>query len=168
MGKTIVDLLLKEIALEAGPTRKMLSLVPDEKFDWKPHPKSMSFRQLAVHIAEIPGWIALAIQTDVLDFSGGYQPTQADSAQDLLRIFDENYANGRAVLSDTNDDFLLNNSWSMTMGEQVLMTFTKYETIRHAIAQTIHHRAQLGVFLRLNDIVIPGTYGPSADEMGKF
>lgn len=168
MGKTIVELLLKEIAMEAGPTRKMLSLVPDEDFDWKPHAKSMSFRQLAVHIAEIPGWIALAVQTDVLDFAGSYQPTQADTAQDLLRIFDENYANGRAALSETNDEFLLNNTWTMKMGEQVLMTLSKYETIRHAIAQNIHHRAQLGVYLRLKNIAIPGAYGPSADEMGSF
>lgn len=168
MKKTIVELLLKEIAMEAGPTRKMLSLVPDEDFDWKPHAKSMSFRQLAVHIAEIPGWIALAVQTDVLDFAGGYQPTQADTAQDLLRIFDENYANGRAALSETNDEFLLNNTWTMKMGEQVLMTLSKYETIRHAIAQNIHHRAQLGVYLRLKNIAIPGAYGPSADEMGSF
>lgn len=168
MSKLIVEQLLKEIALEAAPTRKMLSLVPDDQFDWKPHAKSMSFRQLAVHIAEIPGWIALAIQTDVLDFAAGYQPTQADTAQDLLRIFDENYANGRAALSETNDDFILNNTWTMKMGDQVLMTLSKYETIRHAIAQTIHHRAQLGVYLRLRDIAIPGTYGPSADDMGKF
>ncbi|MGC4057332.1 MAG: DinB family protein [Chitinophagaceae bacterium] len=168
MATQIVDLLLKEINMEAGTTRKMLALVPDDKFDWKPHEKSMSFRQLAVHLAEIPGWITMAIQEDVLDFAGGYKPTHAETAHDLLRIFDENYASGRAALSETNDEFILNNTWTMKMGEQVLMTLTKYETIRHAISQNIHHRAQLGVFLRLNNIAIPGTYGPSADDMGKF
>lgn len=162
----IIPLLLKESEQEAGITRKMLALVPNDKFDWKPHPKSMTMRQLAVHIAELPAWTALMLTTTELDFaSSPYKPTPAESADDLLQILEKSLTTGNESLSSAKEDDLLPN-WTLRMGEMILASMTKYEAVRHALSQTIHHRAQLGVYLRLLNIPIPGSYGPSADEMG--
>jgi uncharacterized damage-inducible protein DinB len=162
----IIEILLKEIEQEAQTTRKMLSIVPNDKYDWKPHPKSMSIKHLATHIAELPGWITMGITTDGLDFATNpYKPEDINNTTDLLAFFEKNYAEGRATLQATNED-VLQQSWVLRNGDQILLNQNKYDTVRVAISQTIHHRAQLGVFLRLLDIPIPGSYGPSADEMG--
>lgn len=162
---SIIEILLKEIEQEAQITRKMLSIVPDDKYDWKPHPKSMSIKQLATHIAELPGWIAMAITTDGLDFAANpYNPEDINNTIDLLALFEKNYTDGRAQLQATNED-VLQQPWVLSNGDQILFKQNKYETVRVSISQTIHHRAQLGVFLRLLNIPIPGSYGPSADEM---
>jgi uncharacterized damage-inducible protein DinB len=160
----IIPFFKKQATEEASNTRKMLKIVPEDKYDWKPHPKSMSVRQLATHIAELPGWIPMGIRTDVLDFSvGDYKPTQINNNGELLAVFEENQSKALDALSQTTDEFL-QNSWTMRNGDQIYLTITKEDVIRLAISQTIHHRAQLGVFLRLLNIPIPGTYGPSADE----
>jgi uncharacterized damage-inducible protein DinB len=162
---TMINILLKEMEEEAKTTRKMLACVPDDKYDWKPHPKSMSIRSLATHIAELPTWVTLALTTDELDFSKGeYKPHPINNTKELLDYFELNYANGRSHLSKANDSDLLP-AWTMRNGDEIYSVATKGETIRHAYSQTVHHRAQLGVFLRLLDIPIPGSYGPSADEM---
>jgi uncharacterized damage-inducible protein DinB len=162
----IIPFFEKQLKEEADSTRKMLKIVPDDKYDWKPHPKSMSVQRLATHIAELPGWIPMGIQTDVLDFSAGdYKPTPIKNNSELLAVFEENQKNALEALSKTTDQFL-QNPWTMKDGDQIFLTITKEDVIRLAISQTIHHRAQLGVFLRLLNIPIPGTYGPSADEMG--
>jgi len=161
----IIPLLSKELDMEAANTRKMLSRIPDDKYDWKPHDKSMSIRQLAGHIAEIPGWIALALDTNELDFAkGDYKPTVVNSTQELLQILEQSVASAKNSLENAKEEDLVP-TWTMRNGDQVYMVLSKYEVIRHAFAQLIHHRAQLGVFLRLLDVPIPGTYGPSADEM---
>ena len=163
---SIIEVLLKEIEQEAQTTRKMLSIVPNDKYDWKPHPKSMSIKHLATHIAELPGWITMGITTDGLDFAANpYSPKDINNTTDLLEFFEKCYAEGRATLQATNED-VLKQSWVLRNGDQILIDETKYDIVRVAISQTIHHRAQLGVFLRLLDIPIPGSYGPSADEMG--
>ncbi len=160
----IIPFFKKQSAEEANNTRKMLKIVPEDKYDWKPHPKSMSVRQLATHIAELPGWIPMAINTDVLDFSAGdYKPTPIANNNDLLSVFEENQSKALEALSQTTDEFL-QNIWTMKNGDQIYLSITKEDVIRIAISQTIHHRAQLGVFLRLLNIPIPGSYGPSADE----
>ncbi len=162
---SIIEILLKEIEQEAQITRKMLSIVPDDKYDWKPHPKSMSIKQLATHIAELPGWITMAITTDGLDFAANpYNPEDINNTTDLLALFEKNYTDGRAQLQATNED-ILQQPWVLRNGDQIILSQNKYETVRVSISQTIHHRAQLGVFLRLLNIPIPGSYGPSADEM---
>jgi uncharacterized damage-inducible protein DinB len=154
----------KQLTEEAVSTRKMLKIVPDDRFDWKPHPKSMSIRQLATHIAELPGWIPMGISTDVLDFAtGDYKPTPIKNNSELLSVFEENQQKALEALSKTTDAYL-QNSWTMKNGDQIYMKLTKEDVIRVSISQSIHHRAQLGVFLRLLDIPIPGPYGPSADE----
>jgi uncharacterized damage-inducible protein DinB len=160
----IIPFLLKELEQEAITTRKFLNLVKPENFQWKPHKKSMSVKQLSTHIAELPGWIDLAINTDGIDFSeNSYKPSHAESTQDLLNILENSLQKANAALLKTNEDDLLL-TWTISNGKDILQAMTKYEAIRHSFSQTTHHRAQLGVFLRLLDIPIPGSYGPSADD----
>ena len=160
----LIQMFLKEVEQEAQTTRKFLSIIPNDKFDWRPHPKSMTIRQLATHIAELPGWISLAIHTDELDFAkGDYTPTLISNNADLLACFETSYNDGRTYLADTNEEELLKN-WTLREGDQVYSVSTKAEVVRMAFCQVVHHRAQLGVFLRLLDVPIPGSYGPSADE----
>jgi uncharacterized damage-inducible protein DinB len=166
MNNTIIQYFQHQLKEEAILTRAMLKIVPAGKYDWKPHPKSMTLRQLATHVAEIPGWVQLTIELDVLDYvKTNYQPEPLKTNQDLMNYFETRLAAGTAALN-TVDDAILNNKWTMCNGEQIYFTSTKGEVLRMSMSQLIHHRAQLGVFLRLLDMPIPGTYGPSADEMG--
>jgi uncharacterized damage-inducible protein DinB len=161
----IIPMLLKEMSEEAVSTRKMLAIVPNDKYDWQPHPKSMTIRSLATHIAELPTWVSMGIHTDGLDFATTpYDPVKIDNTEDLLALFDKSLAEGKTELQVTTEE-VLEQPWTMRNGEKIYMTISKYELIRHAFGQTAHHRAQLGVFLRLLDLPIPGAYGPSADEM---
>jgi uncharacterized damage-inducible protein DinB len=160
----IIQLLLKEFNEETGKTRRMLERIPEDKWDWKPHEKSMVFKYLVVHLAELPGWVTMALTTTELDFAtAGYKPSEVSSREDVLNLHQASVEKGRSSLENAKEEDLLP-GWTLRKGEQIFMTMTKYEVIRHALAQTIHHRAQLGVYLRLMDIPIPGTYGPSADE----
>lgn len=162
---SIIEMLLKEIDQEAVTTRKMLQRVPDDKFDWKPHVKSMSIRQLATHIAELPAWASMALSTFELDFAKmNYQPTPIDNTAGLLDLLEKSLADGKKALSNATDEDLQPN-WTLRTGDRIHSVSTKYEVIRMSFCQTVHHRAQLGVYLRLLDIPIPGSYGPSADEM---
>jgi uncharacterized damage-inducible protein DinB len=163
---TIVSFFENQVRAEADITRKFLSILPEDKYDWKPHPKSMSLGVLATHIAELPGWIPLAVNTSVLDFAvGDYKAKTVQNNGELQEIFGQNQQQALEILSKTSDEFLQNN-WTMCNGEEIYLKTTKEEVIRMTMSQTIHHRAQLGVFLRLLDIAIPGSYGPSADDMG--
>ena len=163
---SMIQMLLTEMDQEAQITRKMLARIPNDRFDWQPHPKSMTMRQLTTHIAELPGWVAMALTTDGLDFAANpYAPPILNTTDELLATFETALASGRSHLAAATDGQLAE-SWVLRHGDEVYMTMTKGETIRHAFSQTIHHRAQLGVNLRLLDIPIPGSYGPSADEPG--
>ena len=160
-----MQVLLKDLNHEAQTTRKMLSIVPNDKYDWKPHPKSMSVRQLATHIAELPSWVSMALSTDGLDFADNpYDPEPVNNTTELLNYFERSYTEGRTSLEGATDDDLLPN-WTLRNGKEIYLVSPKADIIRTSISQIIHHRAQLGVFLRLLDIPIPGSYGPSADEM---
>jgi uncharacterized damage-inducible protein DinB len=144
----------------------MLARVPNDKYDWQPHKKSMTVRQLATHIAELPNWVALAFTTEELDFaSTPYKVEEVNNTEELLAYFERCYTNGMGYLSKGTEEELLPN-WTLRNGDQIYQVLTKAELVRVAFCQTVHHRAQLGVFLRLLDIPIPGSYGPSADEMG--
>ncbi|MBC7398818.1 MAG: DinB family protein [Mucilaginibacter sp.] len=165
---SIIKKLLKEIELEAQITRNMLSIVPNDKYDWQPHPKSMSIQKLTNHIAELPGWLTMAVTTDGLDFAANpYEPTFHNNTADVLEVFENQLADGLANVEAMNEDEL-DKSWTLRNGDYILSAMTKYETLRMTIAQGIHHRAQLGVYLRLLNIAIPGSYGPSADELEKM
>ncbi|MFP5081211.1 DinB family protein [Pedobacter sp. JCM 36344] len=160
-----IKIFLTELEEEALTTRKMLERVPTEKFDWQPHTKSMTLKRLATHVAELPSWIAMTINTDELDFAvNSYQPVEITQTEGLLTYFENNMIEARSVLIDKNE-IVLDEPWTMRSGEEIYSTRSKAEVIRMSISQTIHHRAQLGVYLRLLDIPIPGSYGPSADEI---
>lgn len=159
------ELLLKELVREAETTRKMLAIVPNDKYDWQPHPKSMTVRRLSVHIAELPSWVKMALTTSELDFEKNpYVQPSINNTTDLLAYYEQSFAEGKEALEQATDADLLP-TWTMRGGDQIYDVLTKGEVIRMSISQTIHHRAQLGVFLRLLDVPIPGSYGPSADEM---
>lgn len=161
---TMIQMLLKELKNEALTTRKMLALVPDDKYDWKPHEKSMSLKQLATHIAELPGWVQMTMDTDELDFAGTpYKPEDINNTKDLLAYYEKNFTKGKEALLKATDEQLLPN-WTLRNGNEILSVTSKGEVIRMSYCQTVHHRAQLGVYLRLLNIPIPGSYGPSADE----
>jgi uncharacterized damage-inducible protein DinB len=162
---TVLEVLKQEFEQEAVTSRKMLSRVPDGKFDWKPHPKSMDLKTLAVHVAELPTWIPMAMNTEELDFAkAGYEPKPISSTAELMDYFEKNLEEGRRAL-ETADETKFNEQWLLRTGDDIHLTTTRYGLIRVSLSQIIHHRAQLGVFLRLLDIPIPGSYGPSADEM---
>jgi uncharacterized damage-inducible protein DinB len=161
----IIPLLLKELEYEVNVARKMLSLVPEDKFDWKPHPKSTAMKQLAIHIAELPSWITLGLNTTELDFeTSPYTPTPVASSAEIVQLLERSYESGKNSLSNAKEEDLLP-SWTLRSGQQVFAEMTKYEMLRHSLNQITHHRAQLGVYLRILNIPIPGSYGPSADDM---
>jgi uncharacterized damage-inducible protein DinB len=160
----LIEIFKNELELEALITRKMLAIIPNDSYDWQPHPKSMTITRLATHVAEIPGWIALALTTDELDFAKQGEHTFYSNTQDILDYFEKSVADAKAQLAIATEADLLK-PWTMRNGEQIYFTNTKAEVIRMSFSQLIHHRAQLGVFLRLLDVPIPGSYGPSADEM---
>lgn len=160
----IIPLLQKELEREAATARKMLSRIPEDKFGWRPHPKSMNIGRLSMHIAELPGWITMTFDTDELDFAkSGYNPKEATNVKELMDEFESAFASGKASLEKAQESEL-SLPWILRNGDTILQNYTKYETIRMSLGQLIHHRAQLGVFLRLLDVPIPGSYGPSADE----
>lgn len=159
----LIPIFEKELTQEAETTRTFFKLVPDEKFDWKPHEKSMSMKELSVHIGEIPGWISTALTSDVLDFADGYKPTPIANSNGLMELLDASVQKSTIALDEAKEKDLLPD-WTMRNGDQVLMVMPKHEVIRHSLNQLTHHRAQLGMYLRLLDIPIPGSYGPSADE----
>lgn len=162
---TIISLLTKELEAEALTTRKMLSRVPADKMDWQPHPRSMKMGALATHIAELPTWVTMVFNTDELDFAASpYNPPQFSNNADLMAYFEKCLAEGRTGLLESNTH-LLDKTWTLRTGDMILSSSPKLDMIRQSLSQIIHHRAQLGVYLRLLDIPIPGSYGPSADEM---
>ncbi|MEJ5993486.1 DinB family protein [Pedobacter sp. Du54] len=160
----IIELLLTELEREAQVTRKMLALVPANKFDWAPHEKSMKMKALATHIAELPSWVTLGLTTEELDFATApYEPAPVEATADILALFEKSYEDGKGSLTQAKEEDLTG-KWVLRNADQIYATMTKYEIIRHAYSQTTHHRAQLGVYLRLLNIPIPGSYGPSADD----
>ncbi|WP_442794453.1 DinB family protein [Pelobium manganitolerans] len=158
-------LLAKELELEGNTTRKMLSIVPNDKFDYKPHEKSMAMKNLATHLADIASWPEMILTTTELDFENNtHQIDEVNTALDLVKFFDKCLEKSLSALRQADDE-CLTEVWTLRSGAQIYSEDSKYETIRMSMAQQIHHRAQLGVYLRLLNIPIPGSYGPSADEM---
>ncbi len=151
---------------EAVTTRKMLERIPTDKFSWKPHPKSMDIKNLATHLADLAGWPDLILRTSQLDFEnmGDYVYPDLNSTEEVLAYFEKQLEASRKALAKASEADLEPN-WTLRSGESIYDVSPKREVIRMAFCQTVHHRAQLGVFLRLLNIPIPGSYGPSADEM---
>jgi uncharacterized damage-inducible protein DinB len=161
---TPIQTLQKELDREAAITRKFLERVPADKFEWQPHPKSMSLRALATHVAELPGWVTMTLTTDVLDFATStYEPTVVHSTPELVAFFEKGLEEAKAQLAKATEKQLAE-IWTMRNGEEVYAVNSKAEIIRHTYCQLVQHRAQLGVYFRLLDIPVPRSYGPTADE----
>lgn len=156
---------LNELENEAKVTRQCLERVPADKFDWKPHEKSMTFGRLAVHCAEMFGWTKETLKQDVLDFAtADFKPFEPTTNEELLAFFDDHIAKAKAILAETSDEIFLT-EWTMRNADQVYFTMPKVAVMRSFVMNHIvHHRGQLTVYLRLNDIPVPSIYGPSADE----
>jgi len=166
----INQMMLPEFDHEMANTRKTLERVPDDKFDWKPHEKSMTLGGLATHLSNIPSWTRNTFEADELDLAPQGQEAprleQAKSTAELLETFDKNVALARTALEGARDEQFFAN-WSLLHGGKTIFTLPRAAVMRGFVMNhLIHHRAQLGVYLRLLDVPVPSIYGPSADEGG--
>ncbi len=153
----------KELQQEAATTRKHLERVSFDKHDYQPHEKSEKLGRLAIHVAEIIAWWSEVINHSELDFIG-FEPKSITSTTDLLAYFDKLLEKALSDLKSADDD-VFEKDWSMRYGETIYFTLPKKQVIRtFCMNHLVHHRAQLGVYLRLLDIPVPWSYGPSADE----
>lgn len=154
--------LLHEFDEEMVSTRRVIEGVPSDRADWKPHPKSFSLAHLAQLVAGMPGWLVIMLRKTELDLasSPGYsnQTTEA-----LLAHFDQSVEQARTAIRDTKDGEL-SVPWSLKTGDNVIFTLPRQRVIRQHMNHIVHHRAQLGVYLRLLDVPVPSMYGPTADE----
>ncbi len=158
-------MLLPEFDHEFSETRKALERVPDERFDWKPHDKSYSLRDLAVHLSNIPEWLPITLETEELDFTASsFEPFLPESTAEILDRFDGAVAAARKALADATPEDL-QATWTLKSDGHEIFTQPKGMVVRSFVLNhNIHHRAQLGVYLRLLDVPVPGPYGPSADD----
>ncbi len=160
----ITDALLPEYDHEVGTTRKLLERVPDGKFDWKPHDRSMSLGQLAGHLATMLSWGTATLNQSEFDLTGPFTPPALPTRADLLANFDKEAAATREALAAASDAVLMT-PWSLKRDGKTLFTMPKAAVMRSFVMNhMIHHRGQLSVYLRLNDVPLPSIYGPSADE----
>ncbi len=159
--------ILPEFDHEMANTRKTLARVPDEKFDWQPHEKSMAMGGLANHLSNLPSWAGVTINMDQFDMAPGGTPIafpSCKSREEVLDTFDKNVAEARAAIAGAGDEHLLK-TWTLLSGGNKVLSLPRVAVLRSFVMNhIIHHRAQLGVYLRLNDIPVPSIYGPSADE----
>ena len=165
------EMILPEFDLEMANTRKSLQRVPEDKFEWKPHEKSTSLGGLATHLANIPSWTKNTFEQDELDLApSGAPPLRLEpvkSRAELLAAFDKNITSARAALEKASDEDW-QGKWSLLHGGKAIFTMPRTAVMRGFVMNhLIHHRAQLGVYLRLLDVPVPSIYGPSADE-GSF
>lgn len=162
----IRDSLLPELQQEMAVTRRTLERLPEDKFDYKPHPKSFSLGDLAQHLAQLPVWGSMTLKTTDLDVSGPMPREPITTAAGILAKFDKNLADFTAALSAATDEALLA-PWSLKSGAKIHFTMPRLAVIRGMVMNhTVHHRAQLGVYLRMLDVPVPSMYGPTADEPG--
>jgi uncharacterized damage-inducible protein DinB len=159
---------LGEFDHEMANTRKSLERVPEGKFDWKPHAKSMSMGALAAHIATLSRVGKMALETPSYDMNppGGQQtrPPELKTKAEILAFFDKQVPETRAAIAAASDEALMT-PWTLSNGGKTIFTLPRVDVLRAMLMNhLIHHRAQLGVYLRLNDVPVPSIYGPSADE----
>jgi uncharacterized damage-inducible protein DinB len=161
----IAAALTSELEHEAAVTRKLLERIPADKFDWKPHEKSMSMGKLASHVAEMHGWAKHTLEAPELDFATmDYKPFEPATTEELVHHFEQNLAEALNSLKNASDEVWMED-WSLRNGEQIYFTMPKIAVMRGMVlSHIVHHRGQLSVYLRLNDIPVPAMYGPSADE----
>lgn len=165
-NRTPAQLLYPDLATELALTRGMIAKVPDGNDEFRPHEKSMKLGGLATHLAELAGFATRILTSDELDWAKEpWSPTIINSTAERVALFDKHAAEMTKAVEGA-DWAALDKRWVMRMGEQVYLDEGKAKLIRtFALSHIAHHRAQLGVYLRLLGVAIPGTYGPSADEM---
>lgn len=158
----IQHLLIPELQYEVVLTEKFLRRIPEDKMEWRPHPKSMSIKELANHLAEIPSWATVAMETNEMEMKG-YKSPSLDSIDKIVELLKNNANQAEEALRKPNEAF--EELWKMTMEGNTLLEMPKLNVLRTMVlSQLPHHRAQLGVYFRLLDIPVPASYGPSADE----
>ncbi|HEY1936957.1 MAG TPA: DinB family protein [Candidatus Angelobacter sp.] len=163
-SKNLSQAILPEFDHEMANTRKSLERIPDDKFGFKPHTKSMTLGGLATHLATINDWAEAIFGQDNFDVSTAPRNAEFKSRAEVLAAFDKNTASARKSIADATDAHFMK-SWSLSAGPNTIFTLPRVAVVRSFLLNhTIHHRAQLGVYLRLNDIAVPSIYGPSADE----
>src|SRR5690348_10346891 len=160
---TIAEMFLPEFDAEMNKTRKLLEALPEQITDWKPHQKSMAMNRLASHVAELPGWAVEAIERDSLDITppANFNPEDflCRSRQSALEKFEANIAKARKAIAAASDAHL-QQPWSLKRGAHTIFTLPRATVLRDAVMNhLIHHRAQLGVYLRLQNMAVPGMYG---------
>ncbi len=166
----LTEFLLAELDREVERSRRALEQVPEGKYDWKPHEKSMIFGYLANMVATIPTWIAMQIAQDELDVApadgGKMEQKRMHSSAELLQALDKSAADARSAFEKTTDEHLLT-SWRLLARGQVVAEAPRYYMIQDTINHWAHHRGQMTVYLRLLGAKVPAIYGPSADD-GEF
>ena len=164
---TSAQLLLQDYDLEIANTRRTLERVPEGKSDWKPHERSMPLGKLAMHCATLPLFGSYILQDDAMDMANSQRPRTSlefVSRADCLRQFESSAAACRAALGAASDEALAA-PWRFSFGESLISNYARSLSFRvMCFNHLVHHTAQLGVYLRLNDIAVPALYGPSADE----
>jgi uncharacterized damage-inducible protein DinB len=165
-GMPFSESLLPEFDQEMKNTRSLLERVPDNLFNYQPHSKSMTLGRLAGHVAELPGWGMTTLEMDLLELDPStWKPWLPASTAEILETFDKNVAKARAAIAEAPDE-KWRETWTMKFAGNTIMSLPRAAVMRGVVMNhMIHHRAQLGVYLRLNNVEIPGMYGPSADEM---
>lgn len=155
--------LKNELTEEYHTTKKFIKNFPKDKNEYAPHEKSMKMMDLTTHLVDIFGWPAIILNSEKLDFADGYNPEKMNDKKDLQAYLEKQYRMGMEALEKAKEHDL-SPDWSIQMNGEKIMEWSKYGAIRHGLNQVTHHRAQLGVYYRLLDIPVPGSYGPSADE----
>ena len=153
---------------EVNNTRRILAVVPEDKFGWKPHPKSGNLGWLAGHVGELPSFLATIVETEKLELAdGNMQPFKPKNRAELLAGFEERAKKAREAIASASEDHM-GKRWSLTFKGHEVFGGIRRELLATTICHQVHHRTQLTVYLRMNDVVFPGVYGPSADEMAMF
>jgi uncharacterized damage-inducible protein DinB len=164
----MTELFLTELNGEVDSTRRLLERVPEGRPDWKPHEKSMPLGYLASLVATLPSWITMTIKLDELDLQppGGkkHTPDAPRTSRELVKLFDDSVAQARDALESTTDEHLMTN-WKLLVAGRVVSEEPRYVVLLNSVMNHLaHHRGQLSVYLRLNDVPLPSIYGPTADE----
>lgn len=154
-----------ELQQESAGTKKLLERIPEDKFGFKPHEKSMELKMLALHVAMLPDFIEPVLLQDEIDFGGmDFTPPEVKSTEDILKIFDESLKKALAILGEADDKTLMD-KWTAKMNGEAIFEMPKVSALRNMTFNHLyHHRGQLTVYLRLLDVPLPGIYGPTADE----
>lgn len=167
---SIAESMLPEIDHEFALTRTFLSRAPEDKFDFKPHEKSMSMGRLVSHLAELSGWAMSIVNQDSFDVAPkdgpAWEPFEAKTTAEALEKLDETVKAAREAIAACSDECMMQ-PWALLSGGEEVLKMPRVAVLRSFILNhNVHHRAQLGVYLRINDVPVPKTYGPSADEEG--